>query len=143
MSVRSRIEEAEQHWRQGHKERALLAVLSAAHDTARLRYPQAKEACEALALFIAEGASALGLGGDWFDWNFRGGVSLGEVLYDVYRRLLRDGTMPEDVELMPGDQWEIHLLQGNRRGYSDCLVPRLIELVKRAPENVAAFSKRR
>lgn len=143
MSVRSRIEEAQQHWQLGHKEQAFLAVLSAAHDTARIRYPQATDAREALSLFIADGAAALGLGSDWFDWNFRGGVSLGEVLYDVYRQLLRDGTLPEDVELVPGDQWQLHVLPGNRRGYSDCLVPRLIELVQLAPENAEAFSKRR
>lgn len=143
MSIRSRIEEAELHWREGRKERALLAVLSAARETARLRYPQAKDPDEALAHFIAEVSSELGPGGDWFDWNFRGGVSVGEVLADVYRHLLREGKMPDDVEILPGEHWQIHVLQGNRRGYSDCLVPRLIETVRRAPENAAAFAKRR
>ena len=141
MSIASRIEDAESHWREKRREAALVAVLSAANDTARRRYPQAKEA---LAHFIADVAGELAGGNaEQFDWTFRGGTSLGEVLYDVYRSLLDDGKLPSDVELVPGDSWQVHLLEGNRRGYSDCLIPRLIEIVKRAPENARELSKRR
>lgn len=144
MSIQSRIKDAESLWQEHRKEQALLAVLSAANDTARNRYPQAKEAPEALAHFIADAAGQLaGNNVDLFDWSFRGGISLGEVLYDVYRSLLRDGKMPGDVELVPGEPWQARVLEGNRRGYSDCLIPRLIEIVKRAPENAKAFSRRR
>lgn len=144
MSIQSRIKDAESLWQEHRKEKALLAVLSAANDTARNRYPQAKEGQEALAHFIADAASQLtGNNVDLFDWSFRGGISLGEVLYDVYRSLLRNGKMPGDVELVPGEEWQVHVLEGGRRGYSDCLVPRLIEIVKRAPENAKMFSKRR
>jgi hypothetical protein len=144
MSVASRIKDAESLWGEGRKQESLLAALSAASDTARRRYPQAREAGEALAHFIADVAGQLvGANADLFDWSFRGGVSLGEVLHDVYRSLLRDGSLPGDVELVPGDDWRVHLLDGNRRGYSDCLIPRLIEAVKRAPENARESSRRR
>ncbi len=144
MSIPSRIRDAESFWKENRKEEALLAVLSAASDTARRRYPQAKEGKEALAHFIADVAGQFtGENADLFDWSFRGGISLGEVLHDVYRSLLHDGKMPADVELVRGDEWQVHILDGNRRGYSDCLIPRLIEIVKRAPENAGEFSKRR
>ncbi len=143
MSVLSRVRDAESRWRENRKDEALVAVLSAANDTARMRYPQAKENKEALAHFIADSAGQLGgENADLFDWSFRGGISLGEVLYDVYRSLLQSGNMPEDVELVPGDEWQVHVLDANRRGYSDCLIPRLIEIVRRAPENAREFSKR-
>jgi hypothetical protein len=144
MSIPSRIHDAETFWQENRKEEALLAVLSAANDTARRRYPQAKEGKEALAHFIADAADQLGgVDADLFDWSFRGGISLGEVLYDVYRSLLQTGKLPSDAELLPGDQWQVHILNGNRRGYSDCLIPRLVEIVKRASENAKEFSKRR
>jgi hypothetical protein len=144
MSISSRIRDAESLWQENRKEEALLTVLSAANDTARRRYPQAKEGKEALAHFIADVAGQLaGENADLFDWSFRGGISLGEVLYDVYRSLLHNGKMLGDVELVPGDEWRVQILDGNRRGYSDCLIPRLIEVVKRAPENARDFSKRR
>ena len=144
MSIQSRVKDAEAFWQEKRKEEALLAVLSAANDTARRRYAQAKEGKEALAHFIADAASQLGGGKtDLFDWSFRGGISLGEVLYDVYRSLLQTGKLPLDVELAPGQEWQVHVLDGNRRAYSDCLIPRLIEIVKRALENVNEFSKRR
>ena len=54
MSVQSRIKEAESFWQQDRKEEALQAVLSAANDTARRRYPQAKDGKEALARFITD-----------------------------------------------------------------------------------------
>ena len=136
MSVQSRIKEAESLWQTDCKEEGLLAALSAAHDTARRRYPQATASKEALARFVADATDQLTDGADLFDWHFRGGVSLGEVLYDVYRSLLQTGKLPADVELVPGSDWQVHLLDGNRRGYCDCLVPRLIDIVKRAPENV-------
>lgn len=88
-----------------------------------------------MARFVADATGQLTGGADLFDWHFRGGVSLGEVLYDVYRSLLQTGKLPADVELVPGSDWQVHLLDGNRRGYSDCLVPRLIDIVKRAAEN--------
>lgn len=143
MSIQSRIHEAEASWKEGRKQKALLAVLSAASDTAKRRHP-ATESKGALALFITNAASQLAEGGaDLFDWSFRGGVSLGEVLYDVYRSLLETGRLPADVELVPGEQFQVQTLDGNRRGYSECLIPRLIEVVKRAPENRKDFSKRR
>lgn len=144
MSIQSRIRDAEIFWQENRKEEALLAALSAANDTARRRYPQAKEGKEALALFIAAAPGQLAEGNtDLFDWSFRGGISLGEVLYDVYRSLLQTGKLPGDVELVPGKEWQVHILDGNRRAYSDCLIPRLVEIVKQAPENVNKFSKRR
>jgi len=144
MSIRSRIRDAETLWQENRKEEALLAVLSAANDTARKRYPQAKEGKEALAHFVADAANQLtGENADLFDWSFRGGISLGEVLYDVYRSLLQTGRLPFDVELVPGDRWQVHILSGNRRGYSDCLTPRLIEVVRRAQENAKEFAKRK
>ncbi len=144
VSIQSRIRDAEARWRESRKEEALLAVLSAANDTARKRYPQAKDAKEALAHFIADvGGQLTGGNADLFDWSFRGGVSLGEVLRDVYRNLLETGRLPGDVELVPGDRWQVHILSGNRRAYSDCLIPRLVEVVTRAPENAAEFSKRK
>jgi hypothetical protein len=144
VSISSRIRDAQSRWSDDRKLEALLAVLSAANDTARRRYPQAKEGKEALAHFIADVAGQLaGENVDLFDWSFRGGTSLGEVFYDIYRSLLDDGKLPADVELAPGDHWQIHLLEGNRRGYSNCLIPRLIEIVKRAPENAREFSKRK
>lgn len=136
MSIQSRIKEAETYWQENCKEEALLAALSAAHDTARRRYPQSKDGKEALARFIAETAAHLTGGAtDLFDWHFHGGTSLGEVLYDVYHSLLQTGKLPSDVELVLGSEWQVHLLDGNRRGYSDCLIPRLIDVVRRAPEN--------
>jgi len=144
MSIPSRIQDAETFWQANRKEEALLAALSATNDTARRRYPQAKEGKEALAHFIADAAGQFGgVDADLFDWSFRGGISLGEVLYDVYRSLLQTGKLPSDVELAPGDQWQVQVLDGNRRGYSDCLVPRLIEVVRRSPENAKEFSKRK
>jgi hypothetical protein len=144
VSIQTRIREAEAFWRENRKEEALLAVLSAANDTARRRYPQAREGKEALAHFTADVAGQLaGANADLFDWSFRSGISLGEVLYDVYRSLLETGKLPGDVELAPGDQWRVHILDGNRRGYSDCLIPRLVEIVKRSPENAKDFSKRK
>jgi hypothetical protein len=144
VSIQSRIRDAEAFWEEGRKEEALLAVLSAAHDTARKRYSQAKEGSEALSHFITDVANQL-VGGNThlFDWSFRGGASLGEVLYDVYRSLLETRKLPSDIELVPGDQWQAYVLSGDRRAYSDCLIPRLGEIVKRAPENAAEFSKRR
>jgi len=144
MSLYSRLKDAEAFWLEDRKEEALLAVLSAANDTARRRYPQAKDSKEAMAYFIADAAGQLtGENADLFDWGFRGGTSLGEVLDDVYRGLLQSGKMPGDVELLPGKEWQIHILDGNRRGYSDCLIPRLIEVVKRSPENAGELSKRK
>jgi len=144
MSIQSRIKDAETFWQENRKEEALLAVLSAANDTARKRYPQAKEGKEALAHFIADAAGQLaGENADLFDWSFRGGISLGEVLYDAYRSVLQTGRLPPDVELVPGGQWQVHILDGNRRGYSDCLIPRLIEAVRRSPENAKEFSRRK
>jgi len=144
MSVQSRIKDAETFWQENRKEEALLAALSAANDTARRRYPQAKEGKEALAHFIADAAGQLaGASADLFDWSFRGGISLGEVLYDVYRSVLQTGRLPSDVELVPGEQWQVHILADNRRGYSDCLIPRLIEAVRRSPENAREFSRRK
>jgi hypothetical protein len=144
MSIPSRVRDAETLWQEKRKPEALLAALSAANDTARKRYPQAKEGKEALAHFLRDAAVQLaGSDVDLFDWSFRGGVSLGEVLFDVYRSLLENGTLPADVELAPGDQWQIHVLDGNRRAYSDCLIPRLVEIVKRAPENAKEFAKRK
>ena len=144
MSIQSRIRDAEALWQESRKEEALLSVLSAANDTARRRYPQAKDAKEALAHFIAAAANHLtGGNADLFDWSFRGGISLGEVLHDVYRSLLETGKLPGDVELVRGDQWQVHILSGNRRAYGDCLIPRLVEVVRRAPENAAEFSKRK
>ena len=143
MSIQSRVHEAESFWSENRKEEALLAVLSAAYDTARRRFPQAKEK-EGLAAFVGEAAGQLVEGGvDPFDWTFRGGISLGEVLYDVYRCLLKTKKLPADVELVPGNSFAVHILQGNRRAYSDCLILRLIEIVKRAPENAREFSKRK
>ena len=144
MSIESRIKDAEAYWQENRTQEALLAVLSAANDTARRRYPQAKEGKEALAHFVADAASQLaGENPDLFDWSFRGGISLGEVLYDVYRSVLKTGRLPPDVELLPGKQWQVHVLDGNRRGYSDCLIPRLIEAVRRSPENAKEFSRRK
>jgi len=144
MSVQSRIKDAETFWQENRKEEALLAALSAANDTARRRYPQAKEGKEALAHFIADAAGQLaGASADLFDWSFRGGISLGEVLYDVYRSVLQTGRLPSDVELVPGEQWQVHILADNRRGYSDCLIPRLIEAVRRSPVNAKEFSRRK
>lgn len=144
MSLDSRLREAESFWQENRKEKALLAVLSAVNDTARKRYPQAKDSAEAMAHFIADAAAPLtGENADLFDWGFRGGISLGEVLHDVYRSLLQTGEMPGDVELRPGETWQVHLIEGNRRGYSDCLIPRLIEVVRRSPENAGEFSKRK
>ncbi len=144
MSIQSRIKDAEALWKENRKEESLLAALSAANDTARKRYPQAKEGKERMACFIADAARQLsGTAVDLFDWSFRGGVSLGEVLDDVYRSLLQSGRLPPDVELAPGDEFQVHVLEGNRRGYSECLIPRLIEVVKRSPENAKEFSKRK
>jgi len=144
MSIQSRIKDAQEFWQENRKHEALLAVLSAANDTARKRYPQAKEGKDAMAHFIADAAAQLaGASGDLFDWTFRGGISLGEVLHDVYRSLLQNDTLPPDVELLPGEEWQVHILAGNRRGYSDCLIPRLIEAVKRSPENAKEFSRRK
>ena len=144
VSIQSRIRDAEAFWQENRREDALLAALSAANDTARRRYPQAKEGKEALSHFVAAAAGQLaGDDADLFDWSFRGGISLGEVLYDVYRSLLQTGKLPGDVELVPGKEWQVHILDGNRRAYSDCLIPRLVEIVKQAPENVNKFSKRR
>jgi len=144
MSIYSRLQDAETLWQQNRKEESLLAVLSATNDTARRRYPQAKDSSEAMAHFLADAAAQLtGENADLFDWSFRGGISLGEVLYDAYRSLLQTGKMPEDVELRPGEAWQVHILEGNRRGYSDCLIPRLIEVVRRSPENAGEFSKRK
>lgn len=144
MSLDSRLQDAETFWQEGRKEKALLAVLSAVNDTARKRFPQAKDNAEAMAYFIADAAAQLtGENADLFDWGFRGGISLGEVLHDVYRGLLQTGKMPDDVELRPGEAWQVHLLEGNRRGYSDCLIPRLIEVVRRSPENAGEFPKRK
>jgi hypothetical protein len=135
MSIQSRIQDAEAFWKENRKEDALLAVLSAANDTARKRYPQASDK-ERMACFIADAAAQLAGGGtDLFDWSFRGGVSFGEVLQDVYRSLLQTGKLPPDVELAPGNEFQIHVLDGNRRGYSECVIPRLIEVVKRSQEN--------
>jgi len=135
VSIQSRLKDAEAFWQKNHKEKALLAALSAAHDTARKRYAQSRDGREALSRFIADANDQLTGGADPFDWHFRGGTSLGEVLYDVYRSLLQTGRLPPDVELAPGAEWQVRVLDGNRRGYSDCLVPRLIDIVKRAPEN--------
>jgi hypothetical protein len=144
VSIRSRIGDAESFWKQGQKEQALLAVLSAAGDTARKRYPQAKGAKDAMAYFITDVAGQLGPAAvDGFDWSFRGGVALGEVLYDAYRSLLETGKMPPDVELTPGAEFQVFLLDGNRRAYADCLVPRLIEAVRQSPENAGEFGKRK
>ncbi len=144
MSVQSRIRDAEKFWQENRKEEALLAVLSAVTETARRRYSQAKDAKEAMMLFIAGAEGQLNEGKtDLFDWTFRGGVSVGEVLYDVYQSLLQTGKLPQDIELAPAQQWQVHILDGNRRAYSDCLIPRLIEIVKQAPENAGKFSKRK
>ena len=122
----------------------LLAVLSAANDTARKRYPQAKGVKEALAFFLTDAAGQLGQGAaDLFDWSFRGGISLGEVLYDAYRSLLQTGKLPPDVELAPAAEFRVYVLDGNRRAYSDCLIPRLIDVVRQSPENSKEFSKRK
>lgn len=96
-----------------------------------------------LAHFVTDAAPEL-VGGstDLFDWSFRGGISLGEVLYDVYRSLLETGKLPSDVELLPSSEFHIQMLHGNRRAYSDCLIPRLIDIVKQASENKKEFSKR-
>jgi hypothetical protein len=143
MSIQSRIRDAEAFWSENRKHDALLAALSAANDTARKRYPQANDR-ERMACFIADaGEQIAGAGADLFDWNFRGGVSLGEVLHDVYRSLLQTGRLPPDVELTPDNEFQIHVLQGDRRGYSECLVPRLIEAVRLAAENAEDFSKRK
>jgi hypothetical protein len=144
MSIQSRIRDAEAFWKENRKEKALLAVLSAANDTARRRYSRAKEGKETLAHFITDVADQL-VGGttDIFDWSFRGGTSLGEVLYDVYRGLLETGQLPSDVELVPDTEFQVQALDGNRRAYSDCLIPRLIDVVRKAPENKKEFSKRR
>lgn len=142
MSIQSRIHDAERFWQQHRREQALLAVLSAANDTARRRYAEAKDGEEALSHFITDAAGQLSKGGiDLFDWGFRGGISVGEVLHDVYRSLLETGKLPADVELMPGEEFQIEILQGNRRAYSDCLIPQLIDVVKRSPENKKEFSK--
>ena len=145
MSIRSRITDAESLWKQSQKEQSLLAVLNAANDTARKRYPQAKGAKEAMAYFVTDVAGHLGrvAAMDGFDWTFRGGISLGEVLYDAYRSLLETGKMPPDVELTPGSEFQVFILDGNRRAYSDCLIPRLIEAVRQSPENATEFAKRR
>jgi hypothetical protein len=144
VSIQSRIADAEAFWQENRKTEALLAVLSAANDTARRRFPQAREGKDGLAGFIADVASQLGGGAmDPFDWSFRGGVSLGEVLYDVYRSLLETGKLPHDVEMVPGDEFTVQILDRNRRAYSDGLIPRLIEIVKRAPENAGEFSRRK
>jgi hypothetical protein len=143
VSLSSRIKEAEAAWKEGRKEKALLAALSAANDTARKRYP-AKSGKEALSHFLTDAVGQLAEGGiDLFDWSFHGGVSLGEVLHEVHRSLLDSGSLPADVELVPGEPFAIHQLPGNRRGYSECLVPRLIEIVKQVPENRQEFSKRK
>jgi hypothetical protein len=143
MSIQSRIKDAEAFWKEDRKQDALLAVLSAANDTARKRYPQASDK-ERMASFITDAAMQLaGSGTDLFDWSFRGGVALGEVLQDVYRSLLETATLPPDVELAPGSEFQIHVLDGNRRAYSECLIPRLIEVVKRSPENAKEFSRRK
>ncbi len=143
MSIQSRIRDAEAFWKDDRKEKALLAVLSAASDTARRRYSPTMEAQVALAHFVTDAAPEL-VGGstDLFDWSFRGGISLGEVLYDVYRSLLETGKLPSDVELLPSSEFHIQMLHGNRRAYSDCLIPRLIDIVKQASENKKEFSKR-
>jgi hypothetical protein len=144
VSIRSRITDAESLWKENRKERALLEVLSAANDTARQRYPQAKSAKDALAYFITDVTGHLGHGAyDGFDWGFRGGVSLGEVMYDAYRCLLESGKLPADVELTPGTEFQVFVLVGNRRAYSDCLVLRLIEAVRHAPENAKEFARRK
>jgi hypothetical protein len=144
VSIQSRIKAAEAFWQASRKEEALLEVLSAANDTARRRYPQAKGAKEALAYFVTDAARQLGEGAaDPFDWTFRGGISLGEVLYDVYGSLLQTGKLPPDVELTPGTEFRVYVLDGNRRAYSDCLIPRLIEVVRHSPENGKEFSKRK
>jgi hypothetical protein len=144
MSIQSRIADAQRYWSENQKEKSLLAALSAANDTARRRFPQAREGKDGLAGFIAGAANQLGGGAlDPFDWSFRGGVSLGEVLYDVYRSLLETGTLPYDVELVSGEEFTIQVLDQNRRAYSDGLIPRLIEAVKQAPENAGEFSKRK
>jgi hypothetical protein len=144
VSISSRIKDAEAFWKENRTEEALLAVLSAAIDTARRRYPQAKEAKEGLACFVGDIAGQLAGGPlDLFDWSLRGGVSLGEVLYDVYRSLLQTGKLPPDVELVAGNEFQVHVLAGNRRAYTNCLIPRLIDVVKRAPENAKEFARRR
>jgi len=144
VSIQSRIKDAEAFWKQNRKEEALLAVLSAANDTARRRYPQAKGPQEALAFFLTDAAGQLGRpAADLFDWSFRGGVSLGEMLYDAYRSLLQTGKLPPDLELTPDSEFQVYVLDGNRRAFSDCLIPRLIDVVKRAPENRKEFSKRK
>lgn len=144
VSIHSRIKDAEAFWQESRKEEALLAVLSAANDTARRRYPQAKGAHEALAFFLTDAAGQLGRSAaDLFDWSFRGGVSLGEVLYDAYRSLLQTGKLPPDLELTPGSEFQVYVLNGNRRAFSDCLIPRLIDVVKRAPENKKEFARRK
>jgi hypothetical protein len=144
VSIPSRIHDAETLWQEHRTTEALLAVLSAANDTARRRYPQAGAGSKALAHFLRDAASELtGSDAELFDWNFRGGISLGEVMHDVYRSLLQTGKLPPDVELVPGDPWQIHLLDGNRRAYSDCLIPRLMEIVRRAPENAREFPRRK
>jgi hypothetical protein len=143
VSVQSRIQDAEAYWQNNQKEKALLAVLSAANDTARRRYPQAQDGKEALSHFLTDATVELGEGAtDFFDWDFRGGVSLGEVLSDIYRSLLESGRLPPDVELTPGSPFRVHVLAGLRRAYSDCLVLRLVDIVRRAPENVHEFSPR-
>jgi len=143
MSIQSRIKDAEVFWKEGLKEKALLAALSAAKDTARKRYPQAKDGREALTHFAAYLPQFAGSGADTLDWTFRGGTFLGEVLYDVFRTLLATGELPADVELDDGKEFQILLLEGNRRGFTDSLIPRLIEAVKEAPENAKEFSKRK
>ena len=144
MSIQSRIKDAEAFWQENRKEEALLAVLSAANDTARRRYPQAKSGGEALAFLLTDAAGQLGQpAADLFDWTFRGGASLGEVLYDAYRSLLQTGKLPPDVELAPGSEFQAQILDGNRRAYSECLIPRLVEIVRQAPENRKEFPKRR
>jgi hypothetical protein len=144
VSIQSRIKDAEAFWQENRKEEALLAVLSAANDTARKRYPQAKGAKEALAYFLTDAAGQLGQGAvDAFDWSFRGGISLGAVLYDAYRSLLETGKLPSDVELAPGTDFQVFVLDGNRRAYSDCLIPRLIDAVRHSPENSKEFAKRK
>jgi hypothetical protein len=144
VSIQSRINDAEAFWKESRKEDSLLAVLSAVNDTARRRHSQAKEAKEVFAHFISDVADQL-VGGntDLFDWSFRGGISLGEVLYDLYRSLLETRKLPSDVELVPSNEFQIQILAGNRRAYSDCLIPRLIDIVRQAPENQKEFSKRR
>lgn len=136
MSVQSRIRDAEIAWQEGRKEKSLLAALSAVNDTARRRYPQATDGREAMSHFVADiGGQLTGGTVDLFDWSFRGGTSLGEVLHDVYRTLLDTGKMPADVELVSGEEFDVQVLAGNRRGYCDCLIPRLVNAVKQAPEN--------